>query len=419
MPANGNPMNKHPYGIGTTDYQAGIDFGRLRRERLAKAQATLGQHGIGAALLTRPENIRYTTSVRGHEIAPLMSYALVFADQDPVLFELGDQLGHQAVYAPWIRAENLKHSYSWLGGIGGRDAATSEARLFARSIKEALDAHGFSGERLGFDVLDDVARAALAECDIELTSAQPAMLEARATKTVDEVACIRTAIAISNNGFASLGSFRPGLRERDAAAAAHQAMLQAGAESAAGGLRTGFNTFDVYHINHTDRIVDPGDLAYMLVCGTTYAGYKVCIYRSFIVGRRPNEKERAWYQKCRDRVYSVISEIKPGATTSDAAKHFLPARTWGYDAEQPLLVAEVGHGIGQTYEPPVISRLWSFDHPQVFEPGMVIAVESREGEPGYGGVRLEEMVLVTETGHEILTTWPSEEVMPIGLIPGS
>jgi Xaa-Pro aminopeptidase len=348
-----------------------------------------------------------------------MSYALVFADQDPILFELGDQLGHQAVYAPWIRPENLRYSYSWLGGIGGLDAARREARLFAQSLKAALDDAGFAGERLGFDVLDDVARAALADCGIELIAAQPAMLEARATKTQDEVACIRTAIAISNNGFASLATFRPGLRERDAAAAAHQAMLAAGAESAAGGLRTGFNTFDVYHINHTDRIVDPGDLAYMLVCGTSYAGYKVCVYRSFIVGRRPNDRERAWYEKCRDRIYSVIGEIKPGATTADAAKHFLPASTWGYDAEQPLLVAEVGHGIGQTYEPPVISRLWSAELPQVFEPGMVIAVESREGERGYGGVRLEEMVLVTETGNEILTTWPSDEIMPIGLMPGS
>jgi Xaa-Pro aminopeptidase len=142
-------------------------------------------------------------------------------------------------------------------------------------------------------------------------------------------------------------------------------------------------------------------------------GYRVCIYRSFIVGRKPNARERDWYKSCYERVYSVIDAIKPGATTADAAKHFLPASHWGYEADERLLVSEVGHGIGMTYEEPVISRLWSADHPQTFEPGMVIAVETREGQLGYGGVRLEEMVVVTETGNEIISNWPAEEIMSI------
>ena len=112
----------------------------------------------------------------------------------------------------------------------------------------------------------------------------------------------------------------------------------------------------------------------------------------------------------------MIQRIRPGATTADAAKPLLPASTWGYNAEQPLVVAEVGHGIGMTYEEPVISRLWSFGHPQTFEPGMIVAVECREGRAGYGGVRLEEMVLVTDTGHQVLTNWPAEEIVPVGMI---
>jgi Xaa-Pro aminopeptidase len=411
-------MHKHPYGAGASDFQEGINFARMRRERLARAQAALKRHGIAAALLMRADNMRYTTSMRGHEFAPQLSYVLLFAEHEPIVYELGDQLGQQERYCPWIEKENWRYSYSWLGSIGGADAARDESRLFAQALVRDLKERGVYGEKLGFDNLDEVGRRALAEAGVELTGVMPAMMEARSPKTADEIACIRTAISIANSGFASLSSFRPGLRERDAAAAAFDAMLRAGAEAVAGGLRTGPNTFDVYHVNYTDRIVDPGDLGFMLTCGTSYAGYRVCIYRSVIVGRRPNAKEQDWYRRCHERVYAIIEAIKPGATTADAARPFLPASTWGYEAEQPLLVAEVGHGIGMGYEPPVISRLWSFDHPQVFEPGMVIAVECREGEPGYGGVRLEEMVLVTETGHEVLTNWPSDEIMPVGLALG-
>ena len=407
-------MRNMPYGIGTTDFQVGINFDRLRKERLARAQAALRRHGIPAALLMGHENIRYTTAIRCFPFAPQLSYALIFAEHDPIMYELGDQLGQQKIYCPWIRPENLRFSYCWLGSICGPEAARAEGKMFADAITRDLKDRGLFGEKLGVDVLDEVGRRALADAGVALTDAKPAMMEARRCKTQDEVACMRTAIAIANAGYTSFLSFKPGQRERDGGGALYDAMLKAGAESVSGGVRTGPSTFDVYHIGNTDQIVEPGDLVQVNTCLTTYAGYKVCIYRSFIIGRKPNSKEKDFYKRCYERVYSVIEKIKPGATTGDAAKGFLPASTWGYAAEQPLLVAEVGHGIGMSYEEPVISRLWSFDHPQTFEPGMVIAVECREGEPGYGGVRLEEMVLVTDHGHEILTTWPAQEIVPVG-----
>jgi Xaa-Pro dipeptidase len=194
----------------------------------------------------------------------------------------------------------------------------------------------------------------------------------------------------------------------------YDAMMRAGAETVLGGVRSKLNTFDIYHIANTDRIVDPGDLVTVHTCSTTFAGYRTCMYRSFIVGRKPNAKESDFYKRCYDRVYGVIDKIRPGGTTAEAAMALAPASTWGYGDEQSLLVAEVGHGIGLSYEEPVISRIWSLDHPQTFEPGMVIAVECREGETGYGGVRLEEMVLVTETGHRMLSNWPAEEIVAVG-----
>lgn len=406
----------NPYGVGATDYLAGINFERMRKERLAKAQAALKKHGMAAALFVRHENLRYTVAVKGHAFCPQLSYALVFAEHEPILYELGDMVEHQKLYCPWLRPENIRFSYSWLDSICGPDGVKQEAPRFAKAIAEDLKAHGISGEKIGVDALDEAGRAALRDQGISLVDVKPAIMEARRCKTADEVACIETAIAVSNNGYTSFLDFKPGMRERDGGAAMHQAMIRAGAEFASGGVRSKLNTYDVYHHGNTDRIVDAGDLVVVNTCGTTFAGYRVCIYRTFILGRKPNQKERDFYSRCRDRVYGVIDAMRPGGTTADAAKALLPSKTWGYTDEQSLVVAEVGHGIGMTYEEPVISRIWSFEHPQVLEPGMVIAVECREGEWGYGGVRLEEMVLVTETGTRILSNWPSDELIPVAAV---
>ena len=391
----------------------------MRAERLRKAQAALKRHNMAAALFVRPRE--HALHARG-EGARLLSRNSATRSFSP------STIPFSTSSATWssIRSCTVRGSsrrtfafpIRWLDSICGPEGAQQEAKRFASSIVADLKANGVFGERIGVDALDEVGRAALRAEGVDLVDVKPAIMEARRCKTLDELACIETAIAISNNGYASFMDFKPGMRERDGGAAMHEAMIRAGAEFASGGVRSKLNTYDVYHHGNTDRIVDAGDLVVVNTCGTTFAGYRVCIYRSFILGRKPNRKERDFYARCRERVYAIIDAMKPGATTADAAKALLPSSTWGYPAEQSLVVAEVGHGIGMTYEEPVISRIWSFDHPQTLEPGMVVAVECREGEWGYGGVRLEEMVLVTETGNRILSNWPAEEIIPVASVLG-
>ncbi|OGP65298.1 MAG: hypothetical protein A2170_13025 [Deltaproteobacteria bacterium RBG_13_53_10] len=411
---------KLAFGAGGTDWQERIDFARMRKERLAKGQSMMKKYGIPAALLTRADNIRYMTGIRSAgEFAPQLRYALIFVEHEPIMYELGDCLEHTRIHCTWIKPENWRYSVCSLGGCCGAEATRDSATQWAEGIFKDLKAKGLHREKLGIDSIDEASRQALAKLGIDVVGVMPAMREARRVKTREEILCMRMGVAIGEVGYANICEhLRPGRRECDVGGLAMHAMLQVGAEFSKAGVRSGPNTFEVYHIGNQDRVIQFGDLSYVNLCSTTYMGYRICVYRSFIAGRRPNQKEKEWYSKLHDRLYGVIDEIKPGATTADAAKHFLPASHWGYEADERLLVSEVGHGIGMTYDEPIISRIWSFDHPQVFEPGMVIAVEGREGEPGYGGVRFEEMVVVTETGHEVITTWPSEEIMPVGLLMG-
>ena len=168
-------------------------------------------HNIAAALFMRHENIRYTVAVKGHAFCPQLSYVLVFAEHDPILYELGDMVDHQRLYCPWLKPENIRFSFSWLDSICGPDGAKQEAERFAAAIVTDLKANGVFGERIGVDALDDVGRTALRAAGVELVDVKPAIMEARRCKTPDELACIETAIAISNNGYASFMGFKPGM----------------------------------------------------------------------------------------------------------------------------------------------------------------------------------------------------------------
>ena len=193
---------------------------------------------------------------------------------------------------------------------------------------------------------------------------------------------------------------------------ANQAMLSAGAESI-----WQVTVGSVGPSLSTDRIINVGDVITGDFVRVTYMGYNTCYYRNIIVGRKPTDKEKDLQKRSYERVHKVIDTIKPGATTADAAKHWLTASSQGFASEEYTWCNELGHGIGLwLYEYPIINRLWSFDHPMTFEKGMTLAVEAMEFDPEVGRTKLEEMVVVTNDGAEIMTRMPIKNMMIAGPI---
>lgn len=401
------------FGQGFVDWQERIDVGRMRKERAENFRGALQKSGIPACVLARGDNVRYATGFMGPGFQGQLYYCLFFAEHDVVLYDHAGHYQQMCDQMPWMKQENFRIARSWLGGIPGPEATHEEALLFAKEIKQELQAKGLAKERLGVAGLDSAAVEALNEVGLKTANVWPLMLETRAVKTRDEVNCLKMAAAIADAAFyAVYEALKPGAHDKDINAAAYQCVVRQGADDAGSPVCfSGPNTFD-RGLETTDRIIQPNETVWMDITGVRYLGYNTCTYRTFKVGSKPTAKEKEWYKMVLDRQNAIIDAIKPGVTTAEVAEHFPPASAWGYPDEVYVLTMEIAHGIGlNLYEMPVINRQWSMKHPQVLKAGHCLAVETREGKWRVGGARIEDMIVVTENGAEIINRTPRDEIL--------
>ena len=167
----------------------------------------------------------------------------------------------------------------------------------------------------------------------------------------------------------------------------------------------------------TGRRIVPRDTLVCDMYNSSFNGYKVCYYRSFSQGR-PHPNIVKIYKEMYDWLYDSIKILKPGITTRDLAAKWPAANeidSWkliGVQDEDGAAANNWGHGIGLTlYEPPIVFRGTSLDAPQTIDAWQTLALETQHYDAETGlGVRIEEVVLVTDTGYELLSKWPVEEI---------
>jgi Xaa-Pro aminopeptidase len=397
------------------DWEQRVDFARLRSDRFARAKAALEASDLGAVLLYDQNNIRYVTSTHIGEWARDKSarFALVPRVGDPVLWDFGSAAKHHQLYAPWFPES------SWQAGVsamrGAMPAETGVPALMATHIYETLRERGLEGEPVGIDISDMPTMVALKARGIELADASPVMQSARKIKTADEIALLDQAAGIVDAVYDLIyRALRPGIRESQIVAEAHKLLFELGSEQVeAINAVSGERCSPHPHV-FSDRLLRPGDQAFFDIIHS-FMGYRTCYYRTFAVGSASPEQLDA-YKQCREWLDNALDLVRPGMTTDKIAAVWPRAQELGFPDEESCFGLQFGHGLGVgLYEAPMISRLHSFDDPVEIEVGMVFALETYcPARNGRGAARIEEEVVVTADGPQIITRFPGEELLVCG-----
>ncbi len=398
-------------GHTQVDFEERINFRRLHDYRLARTRAALANSGLGALLSFDQHNIRYTTSTVIGEWArdKLTRYSLLTGNGDPYIWDFGSAARHHKLHAPW-----LHHDHCRAGMLGLRGATGADITLFrnaAQEIKSILDAEGVGDMPLGVDMVELPMIFELQRAGIEVRDGQQTMLQAREVKNIDELTLLNMASAMVDGVYQDIAeALKPGVRESDIVALATKRLYEMGSDCVEAINSIAGERCSPHPHNFTDRLIRPGDQAFFDII-QSFMGYRTCYYRTFNVGRATSAQRTA-YKKAREWMDVAIDLLRPGVSSDRIAAALPKAEQAGFASEMDAFGLNFCHGLGLgLHERPLISRLTSFKEPIELKVGMVFAVETYcPATDGVSAARIEEEVILTPKGPQIISLYPAEEL---------
>jgi Xaa-Pro aminopeptidase len=361
-----------------------------------------------------------STHIGTWAIDKLIRFALLPRGAEPVVWDFGSAARHHQLYNPWLDGRpdapeqgRARAGISTLRGAFNPDAGIADG--VAAKIRRELERHGLAGQPVGVDLAELPVLAALEAAGLQVVDGQQVFLDARRIKTPDEITLLTTAATLVDAAYDELYRFlRPGVRENECVGLVAKVLYDLGSEHVEGVNAISGERCSPHPHVYSDRILRPGDPAFFDILHS-YNGYRTCYYRCFAVGSASAAMRDA-YVRCRDYMDEAIALVKPGATTADIVSVWPRAEEFGFPDEEAAFALQYGHGVGLSiWEKPIFSRLVSLDHPEVLEEGMLFALETYwPASDGWSAARIEEEVVVTADGCEVITKFPAEELLVAG-----
>jgi Xaa-Pro aminopeptidase len=425
------------YGTNAVDWEMRIDHDKLRRDRLARIRAELEKSDLGALLAFDFANIRYmsATHIGTWAIDKAIRFSLITRHSDPIVWDFGSAAKHHALYNPWLdqttaesdadphaphhgavkpRVESgARAGISTLRGAFNPDAGIADG--VAAKVKRELEKYGLMDEPLGVDIVEMPILIALQKAGISVVDGQQTFLTARSIKTPEEIGLLTQACSMVDAAYEDLYEFlKPGVKENETVGLVSKKLYDLGSEYVEGVNAISGERCSPHPHVYSDRVIRPGDPAFFDILHS-HQGYRTCYYRTFAVGSA-SRAQRDAYKIAREYMDRAIALVKPGATTADIVKVWPKAEEFGFPNEEAAFALQYGHGVGLSiWEKPIFSRLVSLDHPEELKEGMVFALETYwPSADGIGAARIEEEVVVTATGAEVITKFPAEDLLVAG-----
>ncbi len=383
----------------------------LRAGRLARLRAMLREHDYAAVVLFDPNNQRYATGSRnmfGYFLRNSTRYIYVPVEGPVILFEYPGS----AHVSTWLETidESRTSKVVW-SSVNQRDNLSADP--FALEIADLVHTHGGGNRHVGLDRCSHLLALSLEAQGLTVDDCMQHTLHCRRLKTPEEVACLARSMASTESGVAAVeAALRPGVTENELFAAMYGTVIKNGGEFIETRLLSSGPRTNPWFNETSDRLVRPGELVAMDTDTIGCDGYYADFSRTFHVGpARPSGYQQSLYQMAWEQIQHNIDILRPGMPFREIAERawHIPERFM--DRRYPSIF----HGVGMHGETPLVAHSVDFDRftgDGVLETGMVVSVESYIGEVGGAeGVKLEEEVLITETGVEMLSRYPFDDAL--------
>jgi len=382
-----------------------IDFDRLHTYRMERIKSELREAEASMCVLVNPVSLRYAVD---YPTYPLFqshipsTYLFVPVDGPVVIYGV---LGH---ISPVDDARPARAISYFEGG----DQLSDAASLLADDLVDYLREIGTDNFRVAVEYVNPTLTQALMKRGLDVIDAVSIAEQARVIKSEEEIACMCWAIAVSEHGISKMKeALASGVTEAQLWGVLNYTNLANHGNWHDGRMLASGPRLNPWFQEASLRQIESGDLVGFDTDMIGPFGYCSDVSRTFHCGPdRPTKKQKQLYGLALQEIEHNLKLIRPGITFSEFQRE-----SWVQPEEfhENAYVCVI-HGVGMCDEYPQVKPIFRGPTPYDgrLETGMVICVESYVGAKGEReGVKLEQQVLVTEDGYDMLSTYPLEEAL--------